>query len=177
MLPKINGLFRLTRDAELAYSQNGVAVAKLGLASSEKYKDKESTCFIDAVSFGKAGEIITQYAGQKGNQIYLSGRLKLEQWDDKQTGAKRSKHVMQIDDFDFVSGGQNNGQSQGQQQPQSQQQQGFSGGQNQGQPAQQPVQNPVQQQAGNFQQPTPNDFDDDVPFRWQTKWPELFLLA
>lgn len=144
MLPKINGLFRLTRDAELAYTQGGVAVAKIGLASSEKYKDKESTCFIDAVSFGKAGEIITQYAGQKGNQIYLSGRLKLEQWDDKQTGAKRSKHIMQIDDFDFVSSSQGGGNNQ---------------------PQQQPVQNPVQQQAGNFQQTAPNDFEDDiVPF-------------
>ena len=40
MLAKINGVFRLTRDAELKYTPTGVAIVKLGLACSEKFKDK-----------------------------------------------------------------------------------------------------------------------------------------
>jgi single-strand DNA-binding protein len=141
-LPKINGLYRLTRDAEAKYSASGNAVVNLGLASSEKYKDKETQCFIDAVAFGKVGEIIAQYAGTKGTQIYLSGKLQTEQWQDKNTGANRYKHVMVIEGFDFVSGQGN----------------------------QQPAQQPANQQASNFQQPNqmkqaPNDFSDDfVPF-------------
>jgi single-strand DNA-binding protein len=128
MLPKINGLFRLTRDAELAYAQSGTAVLKMGLAASEKYKDKESTCFIDATCFGKVAEIIHQYAGQKGNQIYLTGKLELQQWNDKNTGEKKSRHSMIIEGFDFVSNGGNQQQYAPQQpayqqQPQQQRQQ------------------------------------------------------
>ena len=142
MLPKINGLFRLTRDAELAYAQSGTAVLKMGLAASEKYKDKESTCFIDATCFGKVAEIIHQYAGQKGGQIYLTGKLELQQWNDKNTGEKKSRHSMIIEGFDFVSNG---GNQQQYQQPQYQYQQGAT------------------RQAPAYQ---PNDFDseDSVPF-------------
>lgn len=109
-LPKINGLFRLTRDAELQYTAGGTAVVKFGLASSEKYKDKETTCFINATAFGKQGEIIAQYAGTKGTQIYLSGKLQTDQWQDKQTGQNRSLLTMIVEGFDFVGGkaGQSN---------------------------------------------------------------------
>lgn len=137
MLPKINGLFRLTRDAELAYTPSGMAVLKMGLAASEKYKDKENTCFIDATCFGKVAEILNQYAGTKGTQIYLTGKLELQQWDDRNTGERRSRHALVVDGFDFVSG-------QGNQQPQHHQQQA------------------PMQQAPAYQ---PNDFDDDdLPF-------------
>lgn len=146
MLPKINGLFRLTRDAELAYAQSGTAVLKMGLAASEKYKDKESTCFIDATCFGKVAEIIHQYAGQKGNQIYLTGKLELQQWNDKNTGEKKSRHSMVVDGFDFVS--HRDGQQQNQAPAQQQQ-------------YQQPQQQGASRPAPAYQ---PNDFDSEVPF-------------
>lgn len=166
MLPKINGLFRLTRDAELKDGANQNAVLSMGLAASEKYKDNETPCFLDAVVFSKPAEIISQYAGSKGTQIFLTGKLKTEQWQDKQTGANRSKVVMIIEGFDFVSG-QNAGQNQGQQPAQSQSQQGVQGGQaanqfnGQGQPL-----NPQQMQAQQRAPANaPNDFDDiNVPF-------------
>ena len=145
-LPKINGLFRLTRDAESQYTASGTAVVKLGLAASEKYKDKETPCFINATAFGKMGEVISQYAGTKGTQIYLSGKLQTDQWQDKQTGQNRSVLTMIVEGFDFV-GGQNTGQQAQQQGQQMNQQQ---------------VQNQMAQQA---QRPMPNDFEnDDVPF-------------
>lgn len=102
-LAKINGLFRLTRDAEMVMSQSGTAIVKLGLACSEKYKDKETQLFLDAVAFGRMGEIILQYAGSKGTQIYLSGKLQTESWE--KDGQKRSKTSMTIEGFDFVSNG------------------------------------------------------------------------
>lgn len=152
MLAKINGLFRLTRDITLEYTASGMAVAKIGLACSEKYKDKEVRLFLDATAFSKTAEILSQYAGTKGTQIYLSGKLVTDSWDDKNTGEKRYKTTMTIEGFDFVSG-QNTG----------------------AQPAQQQQENPQQAQnnaANNFQRPqqqpayAPNDFDqdDDVPF-------------
>lgn len=125
MLAKVTGLFRLTRDSELKYASSGSAILKLGLVNSEKYKDKETTLFIDAVVFGKPAEIINQYAGKKGTQIYLVGKLQTEQWQDQQSGQNRSKISMTVEGFDFVnnksdSQQQNNQQGEGYNQPQQQ---------------------------------------------------------
>lgn len=155
MLPKINGLFRLTRDCEMAYAQSGTAVAKFGLAASEKYKDTETKLFIDAVAFGKTGEILQQYAGTKGTQVYLTGKIQLDQWQDKNTGENRSKTTMVIEGFDFVSnGGGNSGNAQqgGQSQQQRPQQQ------NQYQPSMQGQQPPQQRPMNDF------DLSEDIPF-------------
>lgn len=102
MLAKVNGLFRLTRDAEVRYSGSGSAIVKLGLVCSEKYQEKETTLFLDATMFGKMGEVVNQYAGKKGTQIYLSGKIQTEQWQDQQ-GQNRSKVSMIVEGFDFVS--------------------------------------------------------------------------
>jgi len=102
-LPKVNGLYRLTRDAELRYSGSGSAILKMGLACSEKFGDKETQLFIDATVFGKQAEIINEWAGIKGTQIFLSGKLQTEQWTDQQSGEKRSKISMIVEGFDFVS--------------------------------------------------------------------------
>ena len=104
MLCKVNGLFRLTRDAELIYGNSGTAILKLGLACSEKFKEKETQLFIDAVAFGKPAEIISQYAGTKGTQIFISGKLQTEQWQN-QAGEKRSKVSMIVESFEFVGKG------------------------------------------------------------------------
>lgn len=108
-LAKVSGLFRLSRDLELRYAASGTAIAKLGLVSSEKYQDKETTLFLDAVCFGKMGEVINQYAGTKGTQIYLYGKLQTENWQDNQ-GQNRSKVSMVIEGFDFVANKPSNNQ-------------------------------------------------------------------
>lgn len=100
MLAKITGIFRLTRDLELRYGTSGNAIAKLGLACSEKFKDKETTLFLDAVAFSKPAEILNQYAGTKGTQLFLSGKLQTESWETD--GQKRSKVSMVIESFEFV---------------------------------------------------------------------------
>lgn len=102
-LAKVTGLFRLTRDAELRYIGSGSAVLKLGLACSEKFGDKETQLFIDATAFGKSAEIINQYAGTKGTQIFLTGKLQTESWE--KDGQRQSKTTMVIEGFDFVSNG------------------------------------------------------------------------
>lgn len=104
MLAKINGLFRLTRDLDLKYSASGSAVAKLGLACSEKFGDKETQLFLDAVAFGKPAEILNQYASAKGTQIFLTGKLQTDTWEKE--GVKQYKISMVVEGFDFVSNGQ-----------------------------------------------------------------------
>lgn len=85
----------LTRDPELRYTPKGTAVAKIGLAvnrvwTSESGEKKEEVTFVDVDVFGRTAENVGQYM-RKGRPILIEGRLKLDQWDDKQTGQKKSK--------------------------------------------------------------------------------------
>jgi single-strand DNA-binding protein len=85
----------LTRDPEVRYTPKGQAVADLGLAVNRKWRDEsgnshEEVLFVDITVWGKTAEKCGQYL-QKGSPLYIEGRLQLEQWDDKQTGQKRSK--------------------------------------------------------------------------------------
>ena len=86
----------LTRDPEMRFTPSGMAVAKIGLAVSRKFKDpktnemREDVTFVDIDVFGKQAEVAGQYLS-KGRPVLIEGRLQLDQWDDKQTGQKRSK--------------------------------------------------------------------------------------
>ena len=85
----------LTRDPELRYTPKGTAIAKIGLAvnrvwTTETGEKKEEVTFVDVDIFGRTAENVGQYM-RKGRPIMIEGRLKLDQWDDKQTGQKKSK--------------------------------------------------------------------------------------
>ncbi len=85
----------LTRDPELRYTPRGTAIAKIGLAvnrvwTNEAGEKKEEVTFVDVDVFGRTAENVGQYM-RKGRPILIEGRLKLDQWDDKQTGQKRSR--------------------------------------------------------------------------------------
>ena len=110
-LPKIIGLFRLTREAELKYTQDGKPILKMGLVNSEKFGDNETQCFIDATVFGKMAVTVNTYAGEKGTQIFITGKLQTETWQDKDSGQNRSKHSMIVEGFDFVSKPKGNGEN------------------------------------------------------------------
>src|SRR5271168_3203868 len=85
----------LTRDPELRYTPKGTAIAKIGVAvnrvwTTESGEKKEEVTFVDVDIFGRTAENVSQYM-RKGRPILVEGRLKLDQWDDKQTGQKRSR--------------------------------------------------------------------------------------
>jgi len=105
---KVILLGNLTRDPELRYTPKGQAVAKLGLAVNRSYKTdtgetKEEVTFIDVDSWGKQAELIGQYL-KKGSPLFVEGRLRLDQWDDKNTGQKVSKLKVVMENFQFVGG-------------------------------------------------------------------------
>jgi len=96
----------LTRDPELRYTPKGQAVAKLGLAINRRYttetgEQREETTFVDIDAWGKQAEVISQYC-KKGKPLFVEGRLKLDQWDDKTTGQKRSALRVVLDGFQFI---------------------------------------------------------------------------
>ena len=103
----------LTRDPELRYTPKGVAIAKLGLAinrnwTTETGEKKEETTFVDVDAFGRQAEVIGQYL-KKGRPILIKGRLRLDQWDDKQTGQKRSRLGVVLEGFSFLDSGRGEG--------------------------------------------------------------------
>ena len=96
----------LTRDPELRYTPNGKAVAKFAIAvnrnwTTETGEKKEEVSFIDIDAFGRQAEVIAQYM-RKGRPLLVEGRLKLDQWDDKQTGQKRSRLGVVLESFSFL---------------------------------------------------------------------------
>jgi single-strand DNA-binding protein len=98
----------LTRDPELRYTPKGTAIAKIGLAvnriwTNEAGEKKEDVTFIDVDVFGRTAENVGQYM-RKGRPILVEGRLKLDQWDDKQSGQKRSKLGVVAETVQFLGG-------------------------------------------------------------------------
>lgn len=100
----------LTRDPETRTTPSGQSVTQFALAVNRTWKgadgqQQEVVSFIDCVAWGKAGEIIAQYMS-KGRSLLVSGRLDQRSWEDKETGGKRSKVEVVVEDFNFVDGGQ-----------------------------------------------------------------------
>jgi single-strand DNA-binding protein len=104
----------LTADPELRYTPKGTAVARLRMAVNRNYKTdsgemKEEVTYVDVDAWGQQAETISQYL-RKGRPILVEGRLKLETWDDKQSGQKRSKLGVVLESFTFIdSRGQEGG--------------------------------------------------------------------
>jgi len=103
---KVILLGNLTRDPELRYLPSQTAVADFGLATNRRYRtkegeDREETVFVELTAFGKQAETIHQFC-QKGRQLMVEGRLKYDQWEDKDTHAKRSRLSVIVENFQFV---------------------------------------------------------------------------
>ncbi len=97
----------LTRDPELRTTPNGASVCSFSVAVNRVFRDssgtqQESVSFIDCSAWGKLGEMIGQYA-KKGAGVLVSGRLDQRTWEDKNTGQKRSRVEIVVEDFNFTS--------------------------------------------------------------------------
>lgn len=82
----------LTRDVELKYSQNQLAIAKFGLAMNDRVKRNnewvDEPTYVEITLFGRTAEIANQYLA-KGSPVLIEGRLKYDSWESD--GQKRSK--------------------------------------------------------------------------------------
>lgn len=109
----------LTRDPELRYTPKGTAIARIGLAVNRTWKNeagetKEEVTFVDVDAFGRQAEVIAQYM-KRGRPLLVEGRLKLDQWEDKNTHQKQSKLKVVLEAFSFIDsrggGGDGGGES------------------------------------------------------------------
>lgn len=95
----------LTRDPEMRYTPKGAAITNISIAVNEVWTDDqgekhEKVHFFDVDVWGKRAEVVAQYF-YKGKPILITGKLKQETWDDKETGKPRSKIKIVMDSFDF----------------------------------------------------------------------------
>ncbi|QFI14267.1 single-stranded DNA-binding protein [Borrelia sp. CA_690] len=101
---------RLTRDSELSYTESGMAILRFSLANNRRMKKNDEWIdypqYFDCVIFSKRAESLNDYL-KKGKQVVVSGSLKYESWQDRNTGDKRSKINIFVDNLQMFSSGSN----------------------------------------------------------------------
>lgn len=103
----VNLMGRLVRDTELRHTTGGMEVLSGTLAVNERVKKNDEwvdqATFVDFQMWGKRASAFHSHH-KKGAQAAIEGKLRLDTWDDKQSGAKRSKLYVVANQWHFVGG-------------------------------------------------------------------------
>lgn len=96
----------LTRNPDVKFLPNERAVANFAVAVNRRWKDangttQEETTFVDIEAWGRTAELVGQYL-TKGRSALVEGRLKLDEWDDKASGQKRTRLKVVADIVQFI---------------------------------------------------------------------------
>lgn len=107
----------VTRDPEMRATPSGAQACNFTIAVNRVFRgsdgnQQEQTSFIDCVAWGRQGETISQYV-KKGSGLIVSGRIEQRSWEDKNSGQRRSRTEVIVDDFSFVGGADATGGSRG----------------------------------------------------------------
>ncbi len=142
---------RLTRKPELKYTTQGRALATFHIAQNRRKKEGdnwvEDTIFInDITAWGKTAEIIQQYV-DKGDQIIITGRLDIDEWETD--GQKRRKMKITVTQFSF---GAKKGQT------------GSGAGRSPSGPQKPPDEDHSRDEFDEGPSETPYDYDEEAPF-------------
>lgn len=111
-MPSLNKVLlmgNLTRDPELRVTPKGTPICQFSLAINRQFKmesgeSREEVIYVDIEAWGKQGETIAKYC-TKGRPLYVEGRLRLDQWEDKNTKEKRSRMKVVLEQFQFLGDG------------------------------------------------------------------------
>jgi len=103
MLPRVSGEFTMVADPELRFTPSGMAVCNGRLVADKQKKEgdqwvDDKICWLPFTAFKKQAENIAESC-TKGTRVIATGQLQTEEWNDKDSGEKRSKMVLIIDDF------------------------------------------------------------------------------
>ena len=96
----------LARDPETRFTPSGQSVTESTVCVSERWtteagEQKERTAFVALVFWGKRGEAFAKHH-RKGSRALIRGKIVQETWDDKETGKKREKTKVQVEDWEFA---------------------------------------------------------------------------
>ncbi len=116
MLNKVMLIGNVGNDPETRTTQGGVPVCNIRLATNERYKDRngetqERTEWHSLVLWNRLAEIARDHV-RKGDRIYIEGRLRTREWEDRE-GIKRRTTEIFVDAMRFLSTRNGNGQAQG----------------------------------------------------------------
>jgi single-strand DNA-binding protein len=119
-MPSLNKVLlmgNLTRDPELRVTPKGTPICQFSLAINRQFKmesgeSREEVIFVDVEAWGKQGETIAKYM-TKGRPLYVEGRLRLDQWEDKNTKEKRSRMKVVLEQFQFLGDSRGGGSGSG----------------------------------------------------------------
>jgi single-strand DNA-binding protein len=105
---KVTLLGNVGKDPEIRSTPGGTMVATFGLATSDRQKDaqgnwQDRTEWHNLVAFSRTAEIIRDYV-KKGSKLYIEGTLRTSTWDDKQSGQKRYKTEIIVNELVLLSG-------------------------------------------------------------------------
>jgi single-strand DNA-binding protein len=111
MAKSVNKVFLLGnvgKDPEIRSTAGGTVVANFTLATSDRQKDpqgnwQERTEWHNLVAFTRLAEIVRDYV-KKGSKLYVEGKIQTRSWDDKETGAKRYRTEIIVNDISLLSG-------------------------------------------------------------------------
>ncbi len=108
-LNKVMLIGNLTQDPEVRQTPSGTAVSTLRLAVNESYQSKsgervERSLFLDVDVWDRQAETCKQYLS-KGSPIFVEGRLQMDEWNDKESGQKRSRLKVRAERVQFLSSG------------------------------------------------------------------------
>jgi len=96
------------KDPEIKSTPSGTMIANLTLATSDRFQDQggnwqDRTEWHNLVAFKRTAEIIRDYV-KKGSKLYVEGKIQTRSWDDKETGAKRYRTEIIVNDLSLLSG-------------------------------------------------------------------------
>jgi single-strand DNA-binding protein len=92
---------RVGTDPEVKYFESGTVVCNLTLAVKRRSSRDDKPDWFNLELWGKTAEIAANYV-RKGSLIGVSGAIKLDHWQDRATGAARSKPVVRVDRLDLL---------------------------------------------------------------------------
>ena len=164
---KVMLMGNLTRDPQLSYTPNQLAIVDFGLAVNRKWKgqdgnQREETCFVDCTSFGRQAETINKYLS-KGRPVFIEGRLTFDSWTG-QDGTKRSKLKVTVETFQFLPDGRSSDRNQQSGGPDGHRESQESGGGRSDRGQQSPDYGGSQAADGGSHSATSQGGDDDIPF-------------
>ena len=155
---KVMLLGNITRDLEVRYTPKGTAVCDLGMAvnrirTGDNGERIEEVTYVDVTLWGRQAELAGQYLS-KGPSVFIEGRLQLDQWEDKQTGKKRSRLRVVGENMQFIGGQGGSGSNQS----------GSGAPRQQTAPSDQQQSPPQSDQGGAAAAESFDNDEDDIPF-------------
>jgi single-strand DNA-binding protein len=120
---KVILLGNVGKDPEIRSTAGGTMVASFTLATSDRQKDtqgnwQERTEWHNLKAFNRTAEIIRDYV-KKGSKLYVEGKITTNSWDDKETGQKKYRTEIIVNDISLLSGREDGGSSSGYSRPSS----------------------------------------------------------